>query len=59
LLTAAEALAALRADQGASASTQPGFRVYSDEEIDEFLAEDAITPETADRVRALMRAGLV
>jgi hypothetical protein len=35
------------------------FRVYSDEEIAEFLSEDRITPEIAQRVRELMRAGLV
>ena len=35
------------------------FRVYSDEEIAEFLAEDHITAETAERVRELMQAGLV
>ena len=35
------------------------FRVYSDEEITEFLDEDKITPETAERVRELMQAGLV
>lgn len=35
------------------------FRVYSDDEIAEFLEEDKITPEIADRVRELMRAGLV
>ncbi|MBM2812309.1 MAG: SpoVT / AbrB like domain protein [Chloroflexi bacterium] len=35
------------------------FRVYSDEEIAEFLAEDKIAPETAQRVRELMGAGLV
>jgi len=36
-----------------------GFRVYSDEEVAEFLAEDKITPNTARRVRELMRSGLV
>ena len=34
-------------------------RLYSDAEIAEFLAEDRISPETAERVRELMRAGLV
>ncbi len=41
------------------ASPHDGFRVYSDEEVAAFLAEDKITPETAERVRELMRAGLV
>ncbi|MBI3979738.1 MAG: AbrB/MazE/SpoVT family DNA-binding domain-containing protein [Chloroflexi bacterium] len=35
------------------------FRVYSDDEIAEFLAEDKITPETAERVRELMRIELL
>ena len=35
------------------------FRVYSDQEIADFLEEDKITPEIAGRVRDLMRAGLV
>ena len=41
--------------------TQPEgtFRVYSDEEIARFLEEDKITPETADRVRELMRSALL
>lgn len=34
-------------------------RVYSDAEIAEFLTEDRISPETAERVRELMRAWLV
>jgi AbrB family looped-hinge helix DNA binding protein len=34
-------------------------RLYSDEEIDEFLEEDKITPEIAQRVRRLMRDALV
>lgn len=34
-------------------------RLYSDEEIAEFLAEDEISADTAERVRGLMRAGLV
>ena len=38
---------------------QANFRVYSDAEIAAFLEEDKITPETAERVRELMRAGLV
>lgn len=40
-----------------SAGVSP--RLYSDEEVAEFLAEDEITPDTAARVRQLMRAGLV
>ncbi len=39
-------------------SSESSFRVYSDREIDEFLAEDRITPETAERVRELIRPGL-
>ena len=35
------------------------FYVYSDEEIAAFLEEDKITAETSERVRELMRAGLV
>ncbi|MBI4494366.1 MAG: AbrB/MazE/SpoVT family DNA-binding domain-containing protein [Chloroflexi bacterium] len=35
------------------------FRVYSDEEVAQFLEEDKLTPEIAERVRALMQAGLV
>jgi len=35
------------------------FRVYSDEEIAEFLDEDRITAETAERVCELMQTGLV
>lgn len=35
------------------------LRLYSDEEIAEFLEEDRITPEIAQRVRDLMQAGLV
>ena len=38
---------------------EAGFRVYSDEEVAELLAEDKITPETTPRVREPMRAGLV
>ena len=38
---------------------EASFRVYSDEEIAEFLENDRITPETAQRVRELMRAGQV
>jgi hypothetical protein len=34
-------------------------RLYSDEEIAGFLEEDRITPETAERVRALRRGGLI
>ncbi len=34
-------------------------RVYSDAEIVALLEENKLIPETAQRVRALMRAGLV
>jgi hypothetical protein len=40
-------------------ASEKGFRVYSDAEIAEFLEEDRISPEAAERVRKLMRAGLV
>ena len=39
--------------------TSESLRVYSDEEIAEFLDEDRITTDVADRVRELLRAGLV
>ena len=41
---------------------EPGadaLHIYSDEEIAEFLEEDRITAEIAQRVRGLMQAGLV
>jgi len=42
-----------------AAPAEPGFRVYSDEEVDRFLSEDKLTPEAAERVRALMEQSLV
>ncbi|HYU19350.1 MAG TPA: AbrB/MazE/SpoVT family DNA-binding domain-containing protein [Chloroflexota bacterium] len=42
-----------------AAQPDESFRIYSDEEIEEFLVEDKISPTTAERVRELMRSGLV
>lgn len=36
-----------------------GFRLYDDDEVKALLDEDQLSPEAAERVRDLMRRGLV
>ena len=40
-------------------SRSGSFRIYDDDEVGELLAEDRLTEESVERVRDLMRRGLV
>jgi hypothetical protein len=40
-------------------SSSASFRIYDDDEVSELLAEDRLTEESVERVRDLMRRGLV